>query len=263
MLALIDADVIVHAELNAAQSRDYFGDGTSVDLGRALSCAHDTIAEWTAAAQADHCILIFSPQDRRNFRQIFLDIGYKDNRTSDKDDSYWELEGMLKNAYPWYCIDLLEGDDVIGIMHTSEQMDEPTVCISIDKDMKTLPGLLYNPSKMTAPVRITRNQATWFWMYQTLMGDQVDGYKGCPRIGEVKAKRILPTPDAFSEEEFLHRCWDWVYGTYLATYGDKAVAQDQAVAQARAARILHAEDYHKGAIRLWHPDAPEWVELEA
>lgn len=267
MLALIDADVIVHAELAAEQGRDHFGDGT-VDVTRAYDGAQETIAEWCDAAGCDEHILVFSPSDRSNFRNG-LGIGYKDNRTSEKTQEYWLLEARLKGHHPWYSIDYLEGDDVIGIMHTSKDVQQDTVSISIDKDMKTIPGLLYNPSKMSAPVMITRNQATWFWMLQTLMGDAVDGYKGCPGIGEVKAKKALPLPTSESDpDRFLWRCWDTVVAKYLEAYSKMDMepqdiipeAHDAAVAQARAARILHAEDYRKGEIRLWHPDSPEWVD---
>lgn len=258
MLSLIDTDVIMHAELGAEQGRDHFGDG-HVDVSRAYDGAMATVEQWTQEAGCDEYILVFSPEDRSNFRNG-LDIGYKDNRTSEKPDEYWELEHRVKANNPWYSIDYLEGDDVIGIMHTSPNVEQETVSISIDKDMKTIPGLLYNPSKMTAPVRITPNQATWFWMFQTLMGDSTDGYKGCPGIGEVKAKKALAAPSDFIDAPiYLAHCWDIVYATYLTKYDGKAEAHDAAVAQARAARILHAEDYRNGEIRLWHPDSPEWI----
>lgn len=261
MLALMDVDTIVHTEIAAAGTADYFGDeGINVDSAFDKAC--EAIESWQAGAQADHCLLAFSPQDRGNFRHG-LGIGYKASRKGDKVEEYWMLEERLKSAFPWYEIPYLEGDDALGIMHTSDKAGEETVIVSIDKDMKTIPGLLFNPNKQDRPIYIDENTATWHWLYQTLMGDPVDEYKGCPRIGQVKAARILPTPTLEdSPESYLSAAWASVYRTYLTAYGAPDKAQDAAVAQARAARILHADDYRNGQVRLWHPDSPEWVDAQ-
>jgi len=74
-----------------------------------------------------------------------------------------------------------------------------------------------------------------FLYTQVLTGDTVDGYKGCPRIGKVKAEKALR--DCSNELEMLEQC----YVRYQKVYDIDA--KDELLKQIGQARILHQVDY--------------------
>lgn len=133
----------------------------------------------------------------------------------------------------------LEGDDVMGILATKKGKDE-RIIISIDKDMKTIPGLYYR-SKEDGVVEISEQEADYWHLFQTLTGDQTDGYSGCPGIGPAKAEAILKD----------NPTWEAVLKTYKA----KGLTEQDALVQARVARILRSSDYDfkKKEPILWTP----------
>jgi DNA polymerase-1 len=81
---------------------------------------------------------------------------------------------------------------------------------------------------------------------QTLTGDATDGYKGCPGVGPVKAKRIL---DKAIEEDI--DMWDAVVDTFIKA----KLSRDEAILQARMAYILRKDQYDGLDIypKLWYP----------
>ena len=83
-------------------------------------------------------------------------------------------------------------------------------------------------------------------MYQTLIGDTVDGYYGCKGIGDKTAKKILGNIG----ENSLTEMWKKVVETFIA----KGFTEDDALLNARMARILHSEDYDfkKKEVKLWN-----------
>ena len=186
----------------------------------------------------DHLICL---SDERNFRYTVLD-SYKYNRPSERPELYSIIKKHFFEAHPVKTVSFLEADDVMGILST--RYPGKFIVASIDKDMRTVPGLLYNWNNK-ATETIKPEEADWFWMYQTLTGDTVDGYKGCPGIGPVKAKTILGDADT------LEVMWPRVVETYEA----KGLTEDDALIQARLARILRATDYDfkKKEVILWQP----------
>ena len=83
-------------------------------------------------------------------------------------------------------------------------------------------------------------------MIQTLTGDQVDNIKGCPTVGEVKARRIL-APHMHSYKEM----WEAV----VDTFKKNGLSEKVALMEARMARILRASDYDFKTKKpiLWSP----------
>src|SRR5690606_18998991 len=82
---------------------------------------------------------------------------------------------------------MLEGDDVMGILQTNGEYDEPVIW-SLDKDLKQIPGLHIRNDEV---VEITKEEGDRFHMFQTLVGDVTDGYPGCPGVGHVIAEKAL------------------------------------------------------------------------
>ncbi|HWL80094.1 MAG TPA: hypothetical protein VNR89_04015 [Roseomonas sp.] len=137
----------------------------------------------------------------------------------------------------------LEADDVLGILATHPSIIKgEKIIVSADKDFFTIPGKFYrttDPDK--GVVDVSEEDADRAHLYQTLTGDTTDEYPGCPGIGPKKAKDILDKECS----------WDAVVRTY-EKYG---LTEDDAIVQARCARILRSTDYDftKKEPILWTP----------
>ena len=133
---------------------------------------------------------------------------------------------------------------MLGILATSNKpiKGDKIVC-SIDKDFKTIPGKHYN-FKSDQFFEITEDQADYWHMMQTLTGDSTDGYSGCPGCGPKTAEKIL-TPLVSTEY------WAAVCKAYEAA----GLSSEEALVQARVARICRASDYDfkKKQVKLWSP----------
>ena len=144
----------------------------------------------------------------------------------------------------------LEGDDVLGILATKPKKTgaEKTIIVSSDKDMRTIPGLHYNPQK-DEEFEVTLEQANAFHLAQALAGDRTDGYPGCPGMGMVRAEKLIG--DEVKTKD-IPKVWnDLIVPAYEKAGLDEAFA----LTQARCARILRAADYDpkKKEVILWHP----------
>jgi len=177
-----------------------------------------------------------------NFRKRDVDRSYKSNREGKKKPlGYFAVMDRIREdyetaEYPW-----LEADDTLGILHTRRGAD--TIIVSNDKDMRTIPGRLYNHVTQEM-VEISKADADLFHLVQTLVGDSSDGYPGCKGIGPKKALPML-------EAEKPKDMWAAVVAAFEAAGHD----EEFALTQARLARILRTGDYNTktGEIKLWEP----------
>lgn len=236
-------------------------------MGPAVSEACVTIEDWMKGAECDDAWLIFSPSSRRNFRKGINPNDYKNHR-KDKPAAYNEMVAELTSRFDHYSIEGLEADDTMGILQTSEIFPETTI-VSIDKDMLTIPGRIYNPTKMHWPIDQTQLDAAYNWFYQMTIGDTADGFKGVPGIGPKRAEAILrPLKSALIEQHnsatAISTFWPVVHELFRAKVEDQSEADRLAILTARLARILHREDYDQetNTIRLWHPTHPERLKLD-
>jgi len=80
---------------------------------------------------------------------------------------------------------------------------------------------------------------------QSLMGDAVDGYKGCPTVGPKKAEALLGFAESFED------MWEIVKNTYVKN----GLTELDALIHAQVARILRFGDYNKKTkkINIWTP----------
>ena len=132
----------------------------------------------------------------------------------------------------------MEADDLLGFTQT-DQPESDHIIVSPDKDMKQIPGKLYNMDELTT---VTPEEGRRWHFIQTLAGDQTDGYPGCPGIGVKKAEALF---DKHGES------WE----TVVAAFEKVGLTEEDALLNARLAKILQNTDIHdNGTIKLWTPD---------
>lgn len=155
---------------------------------------------------------------------------------------YYRLrEWVIETQAPVYLRDHLEADDILGILATNKKIVTGSkVCVSIDKDLQQIPGLAFNPDKDDAVREITAEEGAHWHLMQTLMGDQTDGYPGCPGIGPKRAIAIA----------------DGGWPAVVAAFAKAGLTEDDAITQARVAKILTADlyDFKKKEPILWTPE---------
>ena len=181
-----------------------------------------------------------------NFRKE-IDPTYKSNRANTRKPI------CLKVIREWMIFELdavvvkgLEADDMLGIEGTNPA--KRTVVVSDDKDMRSLPCVLWN-SKDKILETISHEQADLFHMTQTLTGDTADGYAGCPSVGPKTAEKLLTPPKG------VDRTLPWMWQQVVKAFDKAGLSEEEAIRQARLARILrHGElNWETGKPILWEP----------
>ena len=92
-----------------------------------------------------------------------------------------------------------------------------------------------------------------FFFLQALKGDTVDGYGGCPRIGQKRAWKLLH-PIKKKKIKAIERPAEY-WKAILTAYTKAGLDETYALQQARVARILTNSDYDftKQKEILWTP----------
>jgi len=245
---LLDADIIAFKIAATAQKTFAFpGCEPSVvvdDWAEVTPRIDAEVARLKDILKAEKVIVCLSCPTEENFRLRVLP-SYKGTRDYSKRPVYLgAVKDYLEANYPSYRRPSLEADDIMGILSTHPKLvPGRKVIVSEDKDMQTIPGWLFNPNKdTTKPRLISVEMADRYHLYQTLIGDATDGYSGCPGCGPVKAERVFDTNGA---------SWATVLSVYEAT----GLTEEDALVQARVARILRASDYNfkRKEVILWTP----------
>lgn len=242
---LIDGDVVAYKAAIAVEKAIEWEPGMwtwHADEDEAKAAILSEVAYLLDTFGADKFTLALT--DSVNFRKAILPT-YKGNRANVKKPLVlssirkWLVETQGAKMKPG-----LEGDDILGIMATMKHTDE-RIIISIDKDLKSIPGL-YVRKVEDGVTEVSEVEADIWHLMQTLMGDATDGYKGCPGIGAKKAEKLLQ--DAGSSPAAR---WKVVVETYTKANLD----EHEALTQARVARILRASDYDFKTNKpiLWSP----------
>jgi hypothetical protein len=267
---LIDADLMAYMAA-AGNQRDYdWGDGvtsTVSDLEPAKERLRSQIDEWMAACKAD-CFTICLSDDFNNFRKG-IDPTYKSNRgTTERPELLYVLKDWLAASFPFDRRHYLEADDVMGILST-EPHDEKRIIVSQDKDMITIPGWLYRPFDETPVLRLVSvEEAERFHLFQTVTGDAVDFYPGCPGAGPAAATRALDDREGVvshvhtftrgprkgeQETRWGPMVYPTVWQAIVSLYQKAGLTERHAIVQARLARILRNEDFDGSRAILWNP----------
>lgn len=242
-IALIDADITAFASAAAVEKPINWGDGVwtlHADEGEGQRIFRETIARIRGNVEADKVILAFSDNDA-NWRKDVLPT-YKADRVTKRPPLLRRaLTEWAKGEFECFTRPTLEGDDVLGILATRKRKrGEEFIICTIDKDLKTIPGVHFNTNHKKL-FTVTEEEADRWHLIQTLTGDATDNYSGCPKIGPVAAQRIL---DAGAT-------WENV----VAAYEKAGLSEEEALVQARVARICRATDYNfkTKQVILWTP----------
>lgn len=171
---------------------------------------------------------------------------YKANRKSKRKPILFpKLREYLEDTYSVVQIKNLEADDVLGILATSNSSND-YIIVTIDKDLLTVPGYHYNYAKDTEDAayvwKVTKEQADYNHLLQTITGDPVDNYPGCPGIGKVRGARVLDESPTWS--------------TVVKLYEKAGLTEEDALVQARVARILRADEFDMKTqtVKYWSPE---------
>ena len=229
MKLLIDCDYIVYKCCAAAETEMDFGDDVIVvtsNFSDAYKCVKRDLdrIQSDLGSFDDELILFFtSPQ---NFRKKILPE-YKGHRQRKKPCGFKRVISELKKNYRVILKDTLEADDALGSYATKFPGN---IIVSPDKDMRQIPGKLYD---FKETVNISPDEGAKWHLIQTMAGDNTDGYAGVPGIGVKKAEKI------FEEKGYT---WKAVVETFV----EKEMTEEDALVNARLARILQTSDYdHK------------------
>ena len=238
MNLLIDADFIVYKCCAACETEIDYGEDVifvTSNYSEAYKAVKNEI-EKIKSHFGDFAkpVLFFS--DTKNFRKK-ISPEYKGHRNRKKPCGYKRVISSLRIQYNVITMKELEADDAMGIYATQHPGN---IIVSPDKDMKQIPGKLYN---LEDTLTITPEEGAKWHLIQTLAGDQTDGYSGVPGIGVKRAETL------FNKEGY-----NWA--TVVRAFEAKGLTEDDALLNARLARILTIEDYDttKQEPKLWTPE---------
>ena len=238
-MLLIDCDFIAYKSAQVCEEGIDFGNDVIVaqsNFSQVLKVFDRELQKVQTAMMEDDVILYFSSSE--NFRKkIYAD--YKGHRNRRKPLGYKRLVNHCKENYKFVLREGLEADDSLGIDATRYPSTD-NIIVSPDKDLRQIPGVLWD---LTNDVEeITKEQGDDWHLIQTMAGDPTDGYSGCPGIGVKRATELLDK----NENQWEAVC---------KAYRDRGLSDDDALLNARLAKILRNENYDHDRNQpiLWNP----------
>lgn len=250
MIALLDGDVFCHLacksrnlnlkgqhvvsldtpEFNKADDREYLED--SWDNFKKL------VASVLEICWAEDYLMAVKHED--NFRDhIYPEYKLQRRLSPNGSNTFVPILRKLAVAED-YAIEAIgrEADDMLRIWAEQARLFEiPYVIVSIDKDLKCIPGKHYNIKKNELTT-VTELFATRFFYQQLMSGDPTDNVPGIPGIGHVKAEKYLYN---LSEEDEMQSV---VVEQYMNAFGSGWY--DQLLSNGKMLYIQkHEHDYFK------------------
>ena len=272
---LIDSDIVAF-QFASTHQQDIQWDTdtrsrTVADIEDVKPKVKELLDGWMEKLGADDLIVCLSVPSSEGWRKAIYPA-YKAQRDGvERPELLMPLKEHLAEAYPSYIRPTLEADDVMGILSTHPTLiPGKKIIVSEDKDMKTIPGWLWNPRKDKKPWLVSEAEADYWHLYQTLMGDATDGYPGCPNVGPKKAEKDLremrcPVPlirqitrgprKGEVVEEWRYADAESLWEVVLRHFHKAGLGYEDALMQARLARICRHTDYDfkKKEVKLWTP----------
>ena len=242
MKLLIDADYIVYKSCAAAETEVDFGEDLIVVTSKFSDVMKNINRELDKIKKEffDPTLILFF-SDHKNFRkEIYPD--YKGPGALQISCGYKRCVNRLKEEYQTIIMPTLEADDSLGIFATGNR---DCCIVSPDKDLRQIPGQLWDMKN--DPITITKEEGRRWHYIQTLAGDQTDGYAGVPGYGVETSAKL------FEEKGYY---WD----TVVSAFESKGMTFEDALLNARLAKILQTEDYSYEFNRPipWYPSAADY-----
>ena len=234
-LLLIDGDIIAYKAAASAEVATNWGNGqwTLHSFEPDVEVRVEDQIHKLLEAPVQDCVIAFT--DKKNFRKDVAPY-YKANRKDTRKPMLLDYaKKYMSLQYNTIMYRNLEADDVLGILGTKNR---DTIIWSEDKDLLTIPAKHWINGEV---VEITEAEANYQFLYQTLIGDSTDNYKGCPTIGPKTANKILSSGCT----------WEAV----VEAFKSKGLSEEVALENARLARILRDGEYNTetGEVKLWKP----------
>lgn len=234
-LLLIDGDIIAYKAAASAEVATNWGNGqwTLHSFEPDVEVRIEDQIHKLLEAPVQDCVIAFT--DKKNFRKDVAPY-YKANRKDTRKPMLLDYaKKYMSLQYNTIMYRNLEADDVLGILGTKNR---DTIIWSEDKDLLTIPAKHWINGEV---VEITEAEANYQFLYQTLIGDSTDNYKGCPTIGPKTANKILSSGCT----------WEAV----VEAFKSKGLSEEVALENARLARILRDGEYNTetGEVYLWQP----------
>lgn len=203
---------------------------------------------------------------------------YKANRSpSDRPQLLSHLRGYMRDKWGATSVPGLEADDLLGMAASvSRGKTAQPIIVTKDKDLRTVPGRLhiigqYDP-QTGAPIieTVTQSEAVRWHMAQTLAGDRVDNYEGCPGMGMTRALRVVERPVILYPQngtitrgprkgdtttKWMARPTTDVWACVVSHYVKEGLTEEDALRNARLAYIMRDGDYDwtTSEVKLWEP----------
>ena len=257
-IILIDGDIIAY-RVACRYEKEHFG--LKVPIGSILD-AYGEIDVFIKGLmdKLDGCCKKVYLTGTSNFRKDVLSTYKMNRKKTQKPLRLSQLKGYMESDHDAIYEDRLEADDLMGLESAridAEGSHEPVIA-TIDKDLKMCyhaDVYFWNHQEIT---KLYKAEAIRFHMFQTLTGDSVDGYKGCPRIGKVKADKILDEAESFFNtykvDDQLNFSKEIYWNHVIGAYEAQGLTEADALVQARCAYILHeVTDYNfeTKEVNLW------------
>lgn len=269
-IGLIDGDVIAYRAAAAVQNVIEWPSGYVEYFARRAdgeAAVDGMMAKLKAKLSLDQ-MRVFLSSDT-NWR-LEIDPTYKGNRKdSVRPLLLSRLKDYLRERYEAIHYDNLEADDAIGVWLSRPSGTNTRIAIGKDKDFFTVPGKHFQLG-MEQIREISPLEARLWHYTQTLSGDVVDGYAGCPGIGKKRAQEIVQDPRKLIPKAGVitrgknkgKETTKWhdagpcsVWEAVVSNYEKAGLQEQDAIRTARLANILQAHQYDidTGQITLWVP----------
>lgn len=178
--ALIDGDLLVYRIGFTTED---------VDEGIVLWRLRELVDRIIQESEATESMIFITSTDKSNFRfELFPE--YKANRKDKPKPKHYDfIRQTLFDEYFAVLVKDEEADDALAKWLI--QLGDKGIICSIDKDLDQIPGWHYNFVKQRK-YQISEIEGWRCFYTQCLVGDKaVDNIDGCPKIGKVKANRML------------------------------------------------------------------------
>jgi DNA polymerase-1 len=237
--AMLDGDVIAYQTAFWAETEN--GEGIEKKL-------NSLIKKWTPKECSSFTVAL-SCRRADNYRK---DIWYKYKANRDalySPEFLPDVRKCIRDLYKTKEVARLEADDILGIYTSSNR----SVSVTIDKDLKCIPGWHFNPDKDKKLRYVSKAEAKRFFYVQWMTGDSTDGIPGLWRIGPKKAEAFL---DQWKESEWDEKIMELYLSDKHHVRNAKDMTRREAgIAMAQCVRILTTDTYNlkTNKTKLWLP----------